>query len=343
MRADLRIEGDMACEAGFLVLMECLDETFESRTACFPLTVMLPRLDPRLHEVNLVAPYCQARERRDMAEAAEARYAGDSAWGCVQDWRDPVGAPVPTHAVIERLRFATHGAAADDAALQVTQEHFARDQRAWWQRLAEWIGVVSSQDLTGFGRRRRGRSLLGLSMWNPDVPEGQESGFSTLNLGDLRPFCGEPLTKSQLATCMRLTGEEVRPPLAWLLLCDARSLMRYGEYRRAVLDAATATELALTEILDKYATATATPAVMAKVKKTKTLGRLNDLARQLVPSVIPADVQARVIDPRNAATHEGQEPTQQIAELAMSTAIELVGAAYPLSNFGFGEDPPVTD
>jgi hypothetical protein len=84
-----RIEGDMACDAGFLVLPECLDQTFESRTARFPLTVLLPRLDQDQHTYNLLAPFSLFRAARDAAEAAEAPYAGDSAWGCVYDWRDP--------------------------------------------------------------------------------------------------------------------------------------------------------------------------------------------------------------------------------------------------------------
>jgi len=49
-----RIEGDMTCDAGFLVLPECLDQSFESRTACFPLTVRLPRLDQSQHTYNLL-------------------------------------------------------------------------------------------------------------------------------------------------------------------------------------------------------------------------------------------------------------------------------------------------
>jgi hypothetical protein len=29
------IEGEMTCDPGFLVLPECLDKSFESRTACY--------------------------------------------------------------------------------------------------------------------------------------------------------------------------------------------------------------------------------------------------------------------------------------------------------------------
>ena len=31
-----RVEGDMSCDAGFLVLPECLGQSYESRAACFP-------------------------------------------------------------------------------------------------------------------------------------------------------------------------------------------------------------------------------------------------------------------------------------------------------------------
>ena len=125
-------QGDMTCDAGFLVLRECLDQSFESRTACFPLTVRLPRLDQSQHTYNLLAPFSQLRAERDAEDAAEAHDAGDSAWGCVQSWRDPdnwENPPIPTSAVVERLRFVTEGVADDDDQFQHTVDHIRRDQK----------------------------------------------------------------------------------------------------------------------------------------------------------------------------------------------------------------------
>jgi hypothetical protein len=55
------IDGDMACDAGFLALPECLDQSFESGMPCFPLTVRVPRLDQSRHAYNLLVPLSQSR------------------------------------------------------------------------------------------------------------------------------------------------------------------------------------------------------------------------------------------------------------------------------------------
>ena len=225
--------------------------------------------------------------------------------------------------------------------LQNTLHHFGRDRTDWWLRFAEWIGVATGQDLIGLGSRRRSRALDSVTLWIDRPADGQKSGFSTLNLGDFRGSCGTPLTKVQLARCMALTADATRPPLARLLLRDARSLIRFDECRRVVLDAGTATELALTAMLDKHAAIANNPQVTAKVRKTKMLGPLLKLADELLPDKLPDKLWERVIEPRNGATHEGQVPTKEAAEKAISTTAELLDMAYPLSDFGLAVIPAV--
>lgn len=328
-----RIEGDMACQVGFLVLPECLDQSFESRTACFPLIVRLPRLDKSLHQVDLVAPFSKFRADDDAEDAKEARYPGDSKWGCLQpgqdnpdDWENPI----PRCAVVERLRFVTE-AAADGSDLHDILDHFGTDQMDWWTRLADWIGVVSSQDLVGLGRNRHTASFERISMWT----DGRESGLTKLGFGDLRPYCGEPLKRDELARCMALVAEDTRPPDEWLLIRDARSLVRADEYRRAVLDAGTAAELAITAMLDNHLLANSSPEVAAALmERTRMLGNRYRLANDLLSGALPDQVNERVIEPRNKAAHHGAALTKEVANAAVETATALVDAAYPLSHFG---------
>jgi hypothetical protein len=47
----------------------------------------------------------------------------------------------------------------------------------------------------------------------------------------------------------------------------------------------------------------------------------------------PANTQKRLIDPRNAATHEGANPTPNESYDALLIAAEIVEAAYPLASF----------
>lgn len=302
------------------------------------MTVRLPRLDQDRHEHNLLAPISLSRAVRDEEEAAEAQYAGDSAWGCLQEWSDPTdwvnGHVVPKSALVERLRFITKGKADDDNEFQFTRDHIRDHQSLWWSVLADWIGVVSSQDLIELGRRRR-RSVRQVAMWIADARVGQERGIASLQMPDIRPLAGEPLTRSQLEKCIALAGLETRPPPPWQMLRDARSLMNSGEYRRAVLDAGTAAELALTDVLDTYISANSSPDIAgALMDKTRMLGRLKDLVTKLKPIELPKHFQAQVIDPRNDAAHGGKHMTKQTAEAAIATTTKLLNTTHPLTRFG---------
>lgn len=338
-----QMEGEIACEAGFLVQIDCLDTSFESSTACFPMTVKLPRLDADQHQYNLIAPFSASRAAHDAADAAEAKYAGDSKWGCLQNpYDDPESAelrPIYTAALVERLRFTTEGKAGNDDEIQDTVGHFGRDYAAWWPRFAEWIGVVTSQDLVRLGRQRRGTTLDVVSMWVPEPAGGEAPGFSTIRFGDLRGYCGEALTGAQLERCFALAGTSQRPPLAWRLIRDARSLARYDEHRRATLDAATAAELAVTETLNQYALAANRPTVTMEIKRTRMLSNLLSLAAEKIPQTVSPTLSdqalAHVARPRNKAIHQGVPLSKEEAQLAVATASRLVEAAYPLSTYGF--------
>ncbi|MBA0048884.1 hypothetical protein [Mycobacteroides sp. LB1] len=337
-----RIEGDMSCDAGFLVLPECLDQSYESRMPCFPLTVRLPRFDPDVHHHNLIAPHSNFRAERDKRDAAEAHYAGDSAWGSMQEWSDPdpsedwnTAVLPPKYFVVEQLRFITEGAAGDDDEFQHTRDHLVTHRTTWWSLLADWIGVVSMQDLIELGRQRR-QSFSRTTMWITEPRYGQEPGFSWVQMPQLRPYVGDPLTKAQLERCMSLTGEARQPPDARLMLRDARSLLNTGEYRRAILDAGTAAELALTARLDAHLAVNSNPDMAeALMDKHRMLGPLTELARKLKVAALPDRFGPQVIEPRNKAVHGGKEMTKDVAEKAVATTSELLQATHPLSDFDF--------
>lgn len=337
-----RIEGDISCEAGFLVLPECLNRSYESRMPCFPLTVRLPRFDPDAHDHNLIAPYSEVRADRDKEDAEEARYAGDSSWGSMQDWSDPdpsedwnTAVLPPKYFVVGQLRFITEGAAGDDDEFQHTRDHVVAHRATWWSMLADWIGVVSAQDLIELGRQRR-QSFSRTTMWITEPQAGQEPGFSWIQMPELRPYVGSPLTRVQLERCMSLIGEERRPPDAWLMLRDARSLLNTGEYRRAVLDAGTAAELALTSALDRYlAVHSSDDVAAALMDRSKMLQPLTKLVKELNIVALPEHFQQRIIEPRNKAVHGGEETSKDVAETAIATTSELLHATHPLADFGF--------
>lgn len=87
-------------------------------------------------------------------------------------------------------------------------------------------------------------------------------------------------------------------------------------------------------MLDKRATATEDLEVARRVKKTTMLGPLLALATELLPSRAPDNMKQRLVLPRNAATHEAQDPSEEDAAEAITATEELLNISFPLSDFG---------
>lgn len=106
-------------------------------------------------------------------------------------------------------------------------------------------------------------------------------------------------------------------------MSDARSLHNNGQWRRAVIDAATAAEVAITSWLDNRLN-TAEPVVKAALLNTPlTLGRLHRLYTQL-GGTLPVDFDNVVVKPRNDAAHRGMSLTSEQSAKAIDATAELL-------------------
>jgi len=103
-----------------------------------------------------------------------------------------------------------------------------------------------------------------------------------------------------------------------------------ANWRVAVIDAATATEAALTAGLVVQLSATLSPGdVTKKLKSNRMLGKRIELAGALnMP--LPARIQEDLVDPRNAAMHQGAEVTRDQVKAAITAAWAMVHQYDPL-------------
>lgn len=199
--------------------------------------------------------------------------------------------------------------------------------------MSDWLGVLTEQDFVGLGQQERSILADGFHAWS-----GDENGIRRAGIDYVRHTVGgkvEVLNRDQLQRAMDLAAGAARPPAEWLFIRDARSLLRAGEYRRAVIDAATAAELTLTALLDRHFSETSTgPAISeALLDRSQTLGGRRKLVGELMPGHVPARFQQEVTEPRNLAAHTGDMLTKQTAAAAVAKATELVEGAYPLEAF----------
>jgi hypothetical protein len=120
----------------------------------------------------------------------------------------------------------------------------------------------------------------------------------------------------------------------WLFIRDARSLLNGGQNRRAVIDAATAAELAMTTLIDKYLATANTDEIVrtALLRRYSALEGRTALLRRLRSGLLSDQLQRDLIEPRNLATHGGHSLTDAQAQTAVDMAIDIVEAAHPLAN-----------
>jgi hypothetical protein len=154
----------------------------------------------------------------------------------------------PFGVVVNRI-VLTADIEAGSTDLQQIAKSIVSAMDTWWDTLRTWLEVVTGQHLTRIGHE--GITVLGNT--SPIWQVREDGTDVTVFPKPFRATVGHGLvnavTAEVLRGCLSAAAED-SSPLAWTLVRDARSLHEAGQYRRAVIDAATAAELAATAILD---------------------------------------------------------------------------------------------
>lgn len=122
------------------------------------------------------------------------------------------------------------------------------------------------------------------------------------------------------------------PPTEWLLIRDARLAHHTGSRRVAVIDAATAAELAIAKMVRDEVAGVPDNVVELLLKGHRMLHASSQLLKNL-GGTLPDSTQNLLIEPRNAAAHRGQVPSVKESYDALMLATEIVEAAYPLAAY----------
>lgn len=197
----------------------------------------------------------------------------------------------------------------------------------WVRLLGVWIDVVAHTDLHQ-ERIKEDKWGHRAYVW---VERGKDGG-ELLKGRHTLTFNFEELSLAinpwQWGKILKATSSGTNPPEAHLFLRDARRELGAERYRRSVLDAATAVEIALTKLRDDVL-AGGDPKVGEFVQeKAQQIGSLiaflNKQERKL-----PDRIQQEIAEPRNKAIHEGREPDEGTAAKALKKAEEVLDVAFP--------------
>lgn len=258
-------------------------------------------------------------------------------WGNLTNWMEcTFGVRFKGHEEIEMARLSRIGIVTTlkthDLHSSRTYERIVNSIEDWWSYAGSWIQVFAAKHVVSLRPRRQEGDGVGLTLWEDGKilegkrgPSGSPEWFSI------------PVTNDELAASLRLAGQRTSPPLEWMLIRDAQYLVRTHEYRRAIIDAGTAAELAITRMIDRKLTGqgqtqSQIETLLARGANRTLGGRMNLLDR-VNAGRLPPRFYDIVVAQRNAAAHEGAQFRRIDAERAVLKTRRLVEKAANLDGY----------
>jgi hypothetical protein len=308
------IEGFYDWGPGVVVTADCLGQSHQTSLAGRPLIVKMPVFDG-----NVIVEPAPRYKRPDSYVDVDP----PDPWGEVRSSNTAEdGSVIPVTVCIKRVRL-WFPVSPVEATNPLLGPHLDNRLSPWWDALSAWIEVTTGQDLASLGDRRPKRPQT-FHLWGGNADGTMRPLAMLFQATGFPP--SHPLPAEGLRTCLAAVAEGRAAPQERLHLSDARSLHNNGQWRRAVIDAATAAEVAITSWIDSNANSD----VKADLaKKPKPLGALWPLYKRL-GGAVPDNFQKLVVDPRNDAAHRGMALTSEQSAAAIDATAELVAATTPM-------------
>ena len=210
-----------------------------------------------------------------------------------------------------------------DVMIQPGSEHIDFDHAVagWKQLLQDWL-AVTAEGLTDSAGFYAGATYWGSSEYDNELfRQPRQAG----RRDDPRPSSPWAWTH---AIDHATAGDQ--PPLTRALMMTATRAAATASWRVAIIDAATATEVALTAgLTNRLSAPLSAPVAEAIIDRTRMLGPRIELAKAL-SMVLPTRIQTDLVDIRNAVVHRGADVTGFQAEAAITVAWEVVNRYEPL-------------
>lgn len=316
------LEGHFACGTGIHISSECLDRSYVSKTATHHLLITVPSVGAGPLEPPSFASVAQSD--RDAKEQVP-----ETGWGVITDWESlDNGIQVALSARVDRLAFLIELVAVGLLPLSPERTGAIHEVDAWWSLFSMWVEIFTSQDANDRGRTQVGTNTG--PIWSWESRSGTRTNASKNTVWPARNAPERLLDHATFEACMKLAAAGEPPPDMWLFIRDARALINSGDYRRAVIDAGTAAELAMTEILDQHLATTEAKLRDALVERSRTLEGRAKLMKELGAASVPTMFKEHLQNPRNSAAHGGHRSSLEGAKKAVAIASDLVQQAEPL-------------
>jgi hypothetical protein len=295
---------------------------------------MLPELRPgAFGRPRLVTPPLLRGER---APGWSDGRGPSTEWGFVLGERVVETRDVFVHMLAMRFPLSTDGAGVATRASQLLFESIG----PWSRRLADWLEIVLYHSPTlpfvlPLSKRRTLEERDGLRLDHVNAEGTRTRQVAEPGLISTVPVVMNRIEESTWQTILSNVSDGLSPPIERLLLRDARVAIEEEHTRRAVLDAATAAEIAMSRLLEDQLHGARSEVVKLVLDQNRELGRLRR-ALEGFGVQLPKSLQEKLVKPRNDAIHYGAEPSPEGARVALSLARKVVDQVQPLDDVIYG-------
>lgn len=325
------VEGYYECPVQFTVDISALKAEYSAVVAGEVLVLRLPSADDvSQFRDELSAPLWHYSERDDLLSS---RPEMAPFWGRVVRWTANFDLPKAANVRRFGISLAVDG---DDDSVRDIGRRIAEAMAQWWAAVSAWIEVLHGQDLSRLGPIEPGIKFSGCTLWSRlrslqghPIRDGAILPVGSSGIGLVWPNYTS-VDAQQLQRCIDYGQHHGPPPEEWLLIRDANSLCEGQDYRRAVLDAGLAAELAVTKLIRTHLVAAGHIDIDGELRANSMLGRLCRYWIRDCGGTLPADYHARLIERRNAATHAGAQIPEADVRDAITVAREILNQASPL-------------
>jgi hypothetical protein len=191
----------------------------------------------------------------------------------------------------------------------------------WFERVAIWVEAAVDQDmnrdhsLSSMHMQGGGLSVFAIEGGTISLP----AHASTIRINKRT---SEMLKLPTLRKLIGYANNSTLPSDAHMLLKESRAARRRGQYRRAVIDAGSATEITLADFNRRVVHAAPRPGQLP------TLGwYVRAIASR---AGLPTNTITDLVDARNSAIHQNLMPTPEQAREALAIAERIVSGIDPL-------------
>ncbi len=257
---------------------------------------------------------------------AQESYRNKQPWGSVTGWQSTKGKRGIKTFYVKRVIIITEDSVTPHIAQKML--HALDD---WSRLICDWYEVLFQSDhysksleVTQHARDHWGVFIndKGKIGGNLDCKHPINIALSRRDDPKIKPKGWERI--------LNLAATESLPPEAHILLRDARRELISKNYRRSVLDAATAAEISLTKLRDDSLIGIDAKIVKLVQQKYQQISGLVEYLGK-IDVVIPPRIQQEIAEPRNLAIHQGLKPDEETAKTCIKKATEIIDLVFPLT------------